>query len=131
MTERQLLDEILAALKASTERDNIHDPIYEPLVDRVCAGNGYGALMDSAQRCWRRDLKEMGLAGGEHIAGPARATVDRWLKLHGEMVQKRRKRRPAYPIRPCVECGIGTQKTGLTGQTLEPRCEEHGGRMYY
>ena len=89
-----LLDDVMNVLRWSTERDNIVDSVYEPLVERTCNGVGYGALMDSAQRCWRRYLVQRGEpAGGEHVSGPCRATVDAWLRayeaLPGEKPAKR------------------------------------------
>lgn len=83
---RRLLDDVMTVLRWSTERDNIRDPLYEHIVETNCAGVGYGALMDSAQRCWRRSAERRGdPVGGEHIAGPCRGTVDAWLRAYESM----------------------------------------------
>lgn len=77
----KLLADVMESLRWSTERDDVRDPVYERKVEEVCGGAGYGALMDSAQRCWRRHAARRGdPVGGEHIAGPCRGTVDRWLR---------------------------------------------------
>lgn len=76
-----LLTDVMQSLRWTTEEDDIHDPHYEAKVESVCGGDAYGALMAAAQRCWRRMLARRGeFVGGEHVAGPARATVDRWLR---------------------------------------------------
>lgn len=78
-----LLDDVMGVLRWSTERDHIRDPYYESLVEGLCRGTGYGALMDSAQRCWRRSADRRGdPPGGEHVAGPCRGTVDAWLRTY-------------------------------------------------
>jgi hypothetical protein len=83
---RAILDDVMRCLRWSTERDDIRDPLYERLVEQVCNGVGYGALMDSAQRCWRRSAQRRGdPIGGEHIAGPARSTVDGWLRAYDSL----------------------------------------------
>ena len=83
---RALLDDVLGVLRWSTERDDIRDPVYEPLVESICNGVGYGALMDSTQRCWRRSAETRGdPPGGEHTAGPCRGTVDGWLRKYDAM----------------------------------------------
>ena len=81
--DRDLLDDVMTVLRWSTQRDGIRDTTYEPLVESVCQGVGYGALMDAAQRCWRRSAERRGdPPGGEHVAGPCRGTVDAWLRAY-------------------------------------------------
>lgn len=78
---RALTADVMRSLRWTTQRDEISDPIYEAKVESVCDGAGYGALMDSAQRCWRKALKRRGeYVGGELVAGPCRGTVDAWLR---------------------------------------------------
>lgn len=86
-----LLTDVMQSLRWTTEGDAIRDPRYEAKVEAVCDGEAYGALMAAAQRCWRRTLARRGeFVGGEHVAGPARATVDRWLQTWNAIEESRK-----------------------------------------
>lgn len=49
---------------------------------------GYGALMDSARRCWRQKLKLDGIDGGEFTVGHCHATVENVLAALNQALNK-------------------------------------------
>lgn len=66
--------EIVLALMEHTPPLDL--PNYDA-VDALGAAIGYGALMSSAERAWRDKLTSTNMpAGGEHVAGPCRSTVE-------------------------------------------------------
>lgn len=62
------------------ERPASEDPEYASQVQAIGDGVSYGAIMSSAEALWRQYLESRGgPTGGEHVHGPARATVDKAL----------------------------------------------------
>lgn len=71
-------EEVLALM----ERPAREDPDLSNAVQAIGGGVSYGAIMSSAEALWRQYLQSKGdPAGGEHVHGPARATVDKTLAM--------------------------------------------------
>jgi hypothetical protein len=61
---------------ALMERPADEDPEYATAVQAIGDGVSYGAIMSSTEALWRQYLQRTGSPeGGEHVHGPARATV--------------------------------------------------------
>ncbi len=69
-------EEVLALM----ERPAAEDPDYATAVQAIGDGVSYGAIMSTAEALWRQYLQSRGdPAGGEHVHGPARATIEKAL----------------------------------------------------
>lgn len=65
---------------ALMERPALEDPECASQVQAIGDGVSYGAVMSSAEALWRQYLESRGgPSGGEHVHGPARATVEKAL----------------------------------------------------
>lgn len=73
--------EIVALLRDSLRSRRFSVP-EDPEVMALGRRIGFGALLDSAQKCWREVLEEQGLSGGEFTVGHCRATVEKALKAY-------------------------------------------------
>ncbi|MER9769006.1 hypothetical protein NKJ09_23410 [Mesorhizobium sp. M0189] len=75
--------ETLALVEYPSHTDPVHGEVVRDLGSRI----GYGALMSSASASWRAALENRGgPVGGEFVAGPCQAMVDRALKQAREAV---------------------------------------------
>lgn len=64
------------------------DPEYSTAVQGIGDGVSYGAIMSTCEALWRQLLERNGNAGGEHVHGPARLTLDRTLQIVREALVK-------------------------------------------
>ena len=80
--------ESLVDMLADVERPAKKDPVHGPLVEHLGNQIGFGALMSSAEASWREMLKQRGdPVGGEHVAGPCRAVLEKRLKKAREALE--------------------------------------------
>lgn len=85
---REALKECVEVL-ALVEHPRHKDPTYGDEVEALGRRIGFGALMSSAQASWRTYLAERGgPVGGEHVAGPAQATITRALSIARQALEQ-------------------------------------------
>lgn len=86
---RAALKECIAALKLPVEPLPRVDPDYGEAVKQLGDRIGYGAMMTSASASWRTYLAARGYpVGGEFVAGPCTATIQRALKIARDALKK-------------------------------------------
>lgn len=72
------VEKALSPIESTPSRDPSYHDLVNALGDRI----GFGALMKIAELCWREDLAANDFpVGGEFVAGPMRAQIDKALRL--------------------------------------------------